>query len=234
MLILFVTGTVSLVLVIISFGYLREFTTQYITKYTSRFILFIMGYRGNYPPVSSYPKRSVFYTFNHNSDLDVLLLTALGLPNTRFLLSERTWVYIPIAIMAIAMGTYYIPEKKHAKRRLKFFIRTTEKLKRNGLSFAGSSEGVHKHDHYIAPFNRGVYHMAMEVGLPVHCLFIYIPKQNNILYGRYAKAGTVSVETLARVDTSSWSLENLDEHIDHVRNLYVSRFNELNPNEPTT
>jgi len=218
----FITGSIALIIVIISFGKLRNRCVTYIIKPSSRFILLVNGFRSSYPPLDTFPKHQVLYTFNHNAELDLFLLTALGLQNTRFLLSEKTWIYIPLVISALATGTFYIPQKKHARRRLNFFKKTTKFLKRTNYSIAASSEGVHEHFHGIAPFNRGIYRMALEANLPIVPLFINVPNEGN--------NRTLGIELLEEISTKDWDIPNLDKHINDVRNVFVKRFNELNPN----
>lgn len=228
-------GTFSLILVLISFGYLRNFCAVYILKYTSRFILIIMGYKGIYPAANDFPKYPVLYTFNHSSHLDIFLLTGLGIPNARFLFSTKTLKYVPLVIAAKALGTYYIPMQEKVKQRLKFLIRVTKLIKRKKLSLVASSEGVKPYAHEIAKFNRGIYHLALEAGLPIVVLFIHIPDELNPYSGiKNNKGGMVSLEILQEISTSNWKLENLEEHIDSVRNIFVNRFNELNPENRTT
>jgi putative phosphoserine phosphatase/1-acylglycerol-3-phosphate O-acyltransferase len=232
--IILITGGIALVLVLISFGKLRNLCVKYIIKPSSRFVLLVIGFRGYYPPLDKFPKHQVLYTFNHNIKQDIFLLTALGLPNIRFLLSEKTWIYIPLVISALATGTFYIPQKKHPKRRLRFFKKTTNFIKETNYSIAASSEGVHAHFHGIAPFNRGIYHMALEANIPIVPLFIYVPEDNNMTAFKYAKKGILKIELMEEISTKDWSLDNLDTHINDVRNVFVKRFNELNPNSITT
>lgn len=112
-----ITGGISLILIFLSFGYLRNFCVRYIIKYSSRFILLITGFKGVFPPMEQFPDYPALYTFNHNSYLDIFLLTGVGLPNLRFLLSEKTLIYVPLVISAKAAGTFYIPQKHHAEVR---------------------------------------------------------------------------------------------------------------------
>ena len=229
-----ITGGIALIFVLISFGKFRNLCVKYIIKPSSRFILWVIGFRGSYPSLEKFPKHQVLYTFNHNAEQDIYLLTALGLQNTRFILSEKTWIYIPLVISALAIGTFYIPQKKHSKRRLKFFKKTTKFLKESNYSIAASSEGVHNHFHGIAPFNRGIYHMALESNIPIVPLFIYVPEENNMTAFKYAKRGILKIELMEEISTKDWNIDNLDTHINDVRNLFVNRFNELNPNSKTT
>lgn len=192
-----------------------------------------MGFRGYYPSLDKFPKHQVLYTFNHNAEQDIFLLTALGLQNTRFLLSEKTWIYIPLVVSALATGTFYIPQKKHPKRRLRFFKKTTKFLKETNYSIAASSEGVHDMFHGIAPFNRGIYEMALEANLPIVPIYIHVPEGCNMNYWEFAKRGVLSIEKLDEIPTIDWDIDNLEAHINDVRNVFVKRFNALNPNNKT-
>ena len=228
-----IVGIIGLTLVLLSFGTLRNFLVKYLLAPNSRFVLWSSGFKFVYPDQSKFPKHQVMYTFNHNSYHDIFILTGMGIPNLRFVLSEKTWVYIPLIFSALAAGTRYIPQKKQAKRRLKWFKKTTEYLKRTDYSISASSEGVHKQFHGIAPFNRGIYNMALEANLPIVPMFINIPEENNVFQTGHAKNGTVSLEILPEISTKDWTFENLDQHVDSVRKIFVNRFNELNPNTPT-
>ena len=121
-----------------------------------------------------------------------------------------------------------IPQKKHPERRLKFFLRATEFLKKKNKSLIVSAEGVREYIHGIQPFNKGIFHMAMEAGLSIVPIYIHIPADINPYKGNYAKAGHMHVELLDEVDTSQWELESIRDEIDKVRKMYVDKFNELN------
>lgn len=228
-----VVGIIGLFFIMVSFGTLRNFLVKYLLAPNSRFVLWASGFKFIYPDLDEFPKYQVMYTFNHNSYHDIFMLTGMGLADLRFVLSEKTWVYIPLVFSALAAGTRYIPQKRHPKRRLAWFKRTTEFLKKTNYAIAASSEGVHKQFHGIAPFNRGIYHMALEAKIPIVPLFINIPEENNVFQTGYAKNGTVSLEILPEVSTADWKYENLDLHIESVRKIFVTRFNELNPSKPT-
>lgn len=223
-----IVGSVCLLIVLLSFGHLRNFCNRYIFSYTSRFMLRLVGYGYELPALNDFPKHQVLYTINHNSYLDTFILTAVGIPNIRFLLSEKTIKYIPMVIAAKAFGTWYIPQQWHVKRRLKFFIRKTAVLKKTNYSVIASAEGVHDHKHTIAHFNKGIFHMALEAGIPIVPLFIYTPEEANPFSGQYSKTGTIKLIILDEIDNSSWKPETIREEIDKVRNIYVAKFNELN------
>ncbi|MES2766640.1 MAG: lysophospholipid acyltransferase family protein [Bacteroidota bacterium] len=220
-----VTGSFALLLRIISAGLLTDFNRRFLVAYSSRAILKLIGVRAVLPSHSAYPKEQVFYTFNHNSYLDVLIITTLGMANTRFLLSEKTLKFIPLTISALAIGTLYIPLKKDAERRMLFFKNTEAKIVKEGCSVFASSEGVHEFVHGIAPFNRGIYHMAINCNLPVQPVYFHIPRAVNSLEGASFKGGTVRVELLQKIEINDWKIDNLAEHSESVRQVFLNKFN---------
>ena len=220
------TGALALFLRLISLGKLTDFNRQYLVAYSSRLVLRLMGIKLQVPPISAFPKDQVFYTFNHNSYLDTLIITALGLPNNRFLLSEKTLKIVPLTLSALGIGTLYIPQKKAGERRLKFFRKLHHRAQKEKFSVFGSSEGPHDFIHGIAPFNKGVYHFAVSSKLDIVPVYFHIPQESNPMTDFRFKKGTVQVEVLPRISTADWQLENLPEHVAQMRQLFVNKFNE--------
>lgn len=227
-----ITGSIALLLRILSFGYLTDFNRRYFIPWSSRCTLTLAGMRLVLPEKRALPEGNYFITFNHNSYLDIFALTALGYTHTHFLLSEKTLKIFPLTLSALSIGILYIPEKKHKVRRLRFFERLEQKINTEKVSIAGSSEGVHDHHHGIDKFNRGVYHMATVCRLNIIPLFINVPKESNP-FNKYKsfKRGTLQVEILGIIDTKHWRLEDLDANKEMVREIYVKKFNEVHKME---
>lgn len=223
-----ITGSVALSLRVISLGLLTNFNRRYFIAYSSRATLWLVGMKLDLPRENPMKGGNYFITFNHNSYLDIFALTALGYTNTVFLLSEKTLKIIPLTLSALSIGIMYIPQQHHAKRRLNFFIKLSEKIKKDKINVAGTSEGVHNHYHGIDKFNKGVYHLAKSCNLDIIPLFIDIPEASNPFNKyRYFERGTIRIEVLDSVSTVRWDLENLDMHVQQVREIYVKKFNEV-------
>jgi len=221
------TGLTALLLRIISLGTLTNFNRKYFIAWSSRFTMWLVGIKLDLPKENPIQQGNYFITFNHNSYLDIFALTALGYTNTVFLLSEKTIKIVPLTLSALSIGIMYIPQKKHAKRRMRFFQDLEKKIIEKKINVAGASEGVHDHHHGIDKFNKGVYHMALISKLNIIPLFIHVPKESNP-FNKYKhfKRGTIRIEILNTVHTHQWQIENLDQHVQDMRNIYVKRFNE--------
>jgi putative phosphoserine phosphatase / 1-acylglycerol-3-phosphate O-acyltransferase len=220
-----ISGSTGLLLRIVSFGFLLDFNRKYIVAPSSRLILFLIGVKLFIRKEKNFPAQQVLYTFNHNSFLDIIIVTALGLTNTRFFLSVRTIKYLPITLSALAIGTLYIPFKNQQVKRLSFFRKAAERAQKERFSIFASSEGVHTFIHGIAPFNKGIYHLAVNAALPIVPVYLHIPENVNSLEGYIFERGTVTVEVLETIETSSWNLEKLPGHVENVRSLFINKFN---------
>jgi putative phosphoserine phosphatase/1-acylglycerol-3-phosphate O-acyltransferase len=220
-------GTAGSVLRIVSFGLLTNFNRTVLIPTFCKLTLAAMGIRVENRVQLPKLDKPHFFTFNHNSYLDGFVLMGLGLKNMRILMSEKMLIFIPVALISFSIGLLYIPQKKNKERRMKCFYSVERRINEERVSIMGSSEGVHRYGERIASFNRGVYHMALNCKIPVVPLFIYTPVESNPYANfRPFKRGTVVIETLGVIPTKDWKLENLDNHIDDVRKLYVKRFNE--------
>lgn len=231
--IMMITGSIALMLKWMSFGYSTNWGARWIIAPGSRLSLRLIGIRYEFPKRASFPDKPVMYTFNHNSFMDLLILTSLAIPDTRFFLSENTKRLIPVTIAANAIGVYYIPVKKDRKRRADFFKKMTTTLKKSKESVFVSSEGVHKFVHGISRFNDGVYIMAMKAHLPIIPIYLHIPKKANPFEGYQFGMGKISAHVLQQFDTDTWRLETISEHKNEVRSLFVNAFNEHHGTDPS-
>lgn len=220
-------GSLGSALRIISLGALTNFNRSKLIPFFANLTLRCMGITLENKINWSLPDKPCFFTFNHNSYLDGFVLMSLGLKNMRILMSEKILMFFPVALVSFSIGLLYIPQKKNNRRRMRFFFRVERRIKNEHVSILGSSEGVHQYGERIAPFNRGVYHMALNCKMPVVALFIYTPIESNPYANfRPFKKGTVIIELLDIIPTENWKLDDLDKHIADIRSNYVRRFNE--------
>jgi 1-acyl-sn-glycerol-3-phosphate acyltransferase len=222
-------GLVAFVLWLISFGLLTNFNRRYVVPFYCRLILWVLRIKvENKLGFNSFEKPS-FITFNHNSFLDGMVLMSLGFTHTHFLLSEKMYLYLPLFFTSWATRVWYIPTKKNRKRRLAFFHKIEQRILRRKVSVAGSSEGARPHFHGIAEFNRGVYHMAYNCGLPIVALFIHTPEESNPFSNfRPFKRGIVRVSLIGTFETTHWNLEQLDCYVSEMQQRYQLEFNAKN------
>ena len=83
-------------------------------------------------------------------------------------------------------------------------------------------EGTRVQDDELAPFKKGAFRIAMASGLPIVPIVI---RNAEVIGGHSALAmypGTVDVAVLPPISVADWKVEELDQRIEEVRQLYIS------------
>lgn len=191
----------------------------------SRAILRIYGIRMEVHGAPPWPSSQTIYVSNHTSTLDIFVLVALGLPNTRFFLSGFLKKIVPLGIISSMMGTFFTVPQDNPAERSRIFARAARVLRRTRESVYLSPEGGRITTGSVGHFNKGAFHLATDLHAPIVPMFLFIPPDVDPKRGLDARPGTVHVYVLPAVDTRAWVLADLMENKEHVRNLLV-RFQE--------
>ena len=189
---------------------------------TARLILRMWGVRVVVHQDRPFPDRQTVFVSNHTSTLDIFMLVAMGLPNTRFFLSGFVRKYVPLGIIARLMGTFFTVPQSQAAERRRIFQRADRILRRTGESVYLSPEGGRITNGEIGPFNKGAFHLATSLRAPIVPLFFRIPREIDPGLGFNARPGTVHVHVMPPIDTSTWRVEQIVEHKEEVRALFVA------------
>ena len=136
-----------------------------------------------------FPRTQTIYVSNHSSTLDLFVLVALGLPNCRFFLSGFLRKVIPLGFIAWMMGTFFtVPQDRPAERRV-IFARAGRTLRRTGESVYLSPEGGRIATGSIGHFNKGAFHLATNLRVPIVPLYFEIPREVDPGRGYDARPG---------------------------------------------
>jgi 1-acyl-sn-glycerol-3-phosphate acyltransferase len=188
----------------------------------ARVLLRIMGVRVRVHQDGPFPAVQVVYVSNHSSTIDLFVLVALGLPNARFFLSGFLQKFVPLAILARLMGTFFtVPQDRPADRR-RIFAAATKTLRRTGESVYLSPEGQRVTTGEIGPFNKGAFHLAAALGAPIVPLYFFIPRHIDPGLGYKASPGVVDVYVKAAIETRQWRVEDAIASKEAVRDLFVA------------
>jgi 1-acyl-sn-glycerol-3-phosphate acyltransferase len=180
----------------------------------------------------SFPRSQTIYISNHTSTLDLFVLVALGLPNTRFFLSGFLRKFVPLGVIGWMMGTFFTVPQDRPRERTRIFQRAERVLRRTGESVYLSPEGSRITTGEIGRFNKGAFHLATQMRLPITPFYIQIPPQVDPGRGYNAHPGVVNVDVLPAIDTSGWTMERTDENRAAVREMFVRVHGELRRGQP--
>lgn len=216
-----ISAILALAIAIITLFKAKHLIHKIIVVPISKIILWIFGISYKVHGCKEFPKTQTVYISNHSSTIDTPILCALDLPKVRYFFSTDTLKYIPITIISCCIGVFYIVTQDKPNKRTKTFMRAEKILRQTGESVFLTPEGERIRSSKIGKFNKGSFHLATNLKAPVVPIFINIPKSIDPGIGYNALPGHVDVYILPRIETKDWSLDDLEKHVDQIRNIYV-------------
>jgi len=215
------SAAVLLVVAAITLFRARRLYSEVLARWTARMILHLWGVRVVVHQDKPFPRTQTVYISNHTSTLDVVLLTGLGLPSTRFFLSGFLRKLLPLGVISTLMGTFHTPLQTDRPARVRCFQRAERFLRKTGESVYLSPEGQRITTGRIGHFNKGAFHLATNLRVPIVPLYIDVPPEADPGLGYEARAGTVHVYVLSPIRTDHWRLEDLERNKEMVRERFV-------------
>ena len=195
----------------------RRFCAEIIAKVGARFVLWVSGVCIQVHNEERITDEQTIYIINHVSLLDLFVTLELGLPRTRYFMTAECSRVPPLWLIAKLIGTFLAPSQEDPEARRRCFQRADAVLRRTGDSVLLSPEGSRIKGNQIGPFNRGAFHLATSLQVSITPLYFHIPAEMKVGWNVFVLPGTIHVHILPPVDTSNWTLENINVNRDEVR-----------------
>ena len=220
MLILLLVSLLVTILVLLTFGKATHWIVKTFPKYMGKPIFFLLGIDYHLNDLRKDTSKPVIFIFNHCSTLDIPAVLMLALERFRIVIKWELQ-YIPFFfIIGRLTGQVFIKrsDKQHAIATLQ---KTYDRLRKNNLNLILAPEGSRKHEGKIGPFKKGAFRMAIDLGYPI--VPIYFDGNDRLSKGGslMAKQGEITATIHPQIDTSSWKIDTIEEHIEEVRNMYL-------------
>ncbi len=164
--------------------------------------------------------RPAMFLFNHQSQLDVLILAKLLRENYSGVAKANTRNVPGFGQFFRFAGVAFV-EPGHKAQNRAALAPAAAKLK-SGLSLVMAPEGTRSPTPRLgATFRKGAFHLAMQARVPI--VPIVIRNAGALLRrGEVAlRAGTVEVVVLPPMPTRRWKIADLDQHVIEVRQRFV-------------
>src|SRR5215510_2909012 len=164
--------------------------------------------------------RPAVFLFNHQSQLDVLILAKLLRGGFTGVAKKELANSPGFGLMFRLADVAFVDRQDHAQAR-KALEPAVQKL-RDGISLVIAPEGTRSATPALGPFKKGAFHVAMQAGVPIVPIVI---RNSSELMWRGATtihAGTVQIAVLPPVATDGWDAAGLDEHVHEVRGRYLA------------
>lgn len=192
-----------------------------VASLTARAVLRLWGLRVVVHQDEPFPTGQTVYVSNHSSTIDLFVLVALGLPNTRYFLAGSLRKAAPLAFIAWLMGTFFTAPQSRPAERVRIFQRADSTLRLTAESVYLSPEGARVTTGGIGHFNKGAFHLATSLRAPIVPLYLEIPAAIDPGRGYDARPGTVRVHVKQPIATTSWRLDDLAANTAAVRGEFI-------------
>src|SRR5215471_16338431 len=164
--------------------------------------------------------RPAVFLFNHQSQLDVLILAKL-LHGGFTGVAKKELANSPGFGLMFRLADVAFVDRHDHEQAVRALGPAVQKL-RDGISLVIAPEGSRSPTPALGPFKKGAFHVAMQAGVPIVPIVI---RNSGELMWRSAKtihSGTVQVVVLPPIPTTGWTAEDLDSRVAEVRGQYLA------------
>jgi 1-acyl-sn-glycerol-3-phosphate acyltransferase len=157
---------------------------------------------------------------NHQSDFDILIVLA-HIPGQFRWIAKKELFKIPIFGKAMRNAGYIEIDRQNHEKALKSLDEAAQKI-REGKSVVTFPEGTRSRDGKTRPFKQGMFHLAIQAGVPIVPISIIgaseiMPKRTLMV-----KPGRITMIIDRPVDVSGYTLETRGELIERIRHIIVT------------
>src|SRR5207249_3713819 len=158
--------------------------------------------------------RPAVFLFNHQSQLDVLILAKLLRGGFTGVAKKELANSPGFGLMFRLADVAFVDRQDNAQAR-KALEPAVQKL-RNGISLVIAPEGTRSATPALGPFKKGAFHVALQAGVPI--VPIVIRNSGELMWrrARTIHSGTVQIVVLPPIPTAGWVAEDLGSRADEV------------------
>lgn len=217
------TAAVGLVIYLLTLGMGLEWIRQHLLPFCSRVFLAIFGIAVQVQ--GSIPKsdKAVVWICNHRSTLDIFVILSLGLPHTRYFLSNFLQKIPAFFVLGRMLKSFWTPAQSFPELRVQLFKNAASTLRKTGESVFLTPEGERIDSRWVGKFNKGAFHLAMDLQRPVAPIFIETPDDVSPGLSWRLRSGTVVVTFLDFIEAPAFHADRLPTFVESVRNVFLDR-----------
>jgi 1-acyl-sn-glycerol-3-phosphate acyltransferase len=156
---------------------------------------------------------------NHQSDFDILIVLA-HIPGQFRWIAKKELFKIPIFGKAMRNAGYIEIDRQNHEKALKSLDEAAQKI-REGKSVVTFPEGTRSRDGKIRPFKQGMFHLAIQAGVPIVPISIIGAHQIMPKRTLKVKPGRIRMVIDRPVEVNGYTLETRGELIEKIRHIIV-------------
>jgi putative phosphoserine phosphatase / 1-acylglycerol-3-phosphate O-acyltransferase len=165
--------------------------------------------------------RPCVFVFNHQSKFDVALLMKL-LRGGFTGVAKAQAASIPLWGAMFRLAGVAFVDRGNTRQAREALEPAVRKLRDEGWSLAIAPEGTRSPTPRLGRFKKGAFHIALQAGVPMVPIVIHDAGEVMWRGHQTLRGGTVHVDVLPPIDTSTWRTETLAQHVGDVREQFVA------------
>ncbi len=164
-------------------------------------------------------KRPAVFIFNHRNQVDPIIAGRLVETNFTSVGKKELENDPIVGTMGKMMDAAFI-DRDNPKAAVES-LKKIEELARKGLSILIAPEGTRLDTTEVGPFKKGPFRIAMSAGIPIVPIVIRNAEVISARDSTTFNPGTVDVVIYPPIPTDDWTVENLSDKIEEVRQLFL-------------
>ncbi|WP_245905882.1 HAD-IB family hydrolase/lysophospholipid acyltransferase family protein [Mycolicibacterium palauense] len=164
-------------------------------------------------------QRPAVFIFNHRNNFDPVITSALVRHNFTGVGKKELESDPVVGTLGKLMDAVFI-DRDDTTAAVESLHRV-EDLARKGLSIVMAPEGTRLDTVEVGPFKKGPFRLAMAAGIPIVPVVIRNAEVIAARDSSMMNPGTVDVAVFPPISVGDWSVEDLNERIAGIRQLYL-------------
>ena len=163
--------------------------------------------------------RPAVFMFNHQSKADVAIMASL-IRKDVVGVGKKEIEKMPLIGQVMGLAGIVFIDRSDRSKAIDSMKPLVAAMREQGKSMVIAPEGTRTPTPKLAPFKKGGFHIAMQVGVPVIVVIHNsgdIAPKGDFLF----RPGKVRVDILPPVDTADWTLATMNEQVNTVRNQFL-------------
>lgn len=170
--------------------------------------------------------RPCVFIFNHQSQADVIIVPYI-LRRDLAGVGKKEIADVPIIGKIMQWGGTVLIDRENSKSAQEAMAPLIDVMRKEGRSVCIAPEGTRSTSTTLGRFKKGAFHLAMQAKVPIVPIVIHnaidVAPRGQFVF----KPATVKVTVLPPVSTDNWRVENLDQHIDAVRDQFLIELDQM-------
>jgi putative phosphoserine phosphatase/1-acylglycerol-3-phosphate O-acyltransferase len=164
-------------------------------------------------------QRPAVFIFNHRNNFDPVVVAAMVKDNWTGVGKKELENDPVVGTLGKLVDTVFI-DRDDPKKAVES-LKQAEELTRKGISVVIAPEGTRLDTRSVGPFKKGPFRLAMAARVPIVPIVIRNAEVISARDSSTLHPGTVDVVVFPPLSVADWTVDNVAERIEEVRQLYI-------------